>query len=102
MTNLEALRSVITYPVSDNTLLKALLDNSCSSTATYVGKTESFELAFADVLDVLATSINVSEGGYSVSVNDRATFQKMANAIRWKYGIESGSGQPVIRAKNVW
>lgn len=104
MTNLEALKSTIAgYPLTDNTFAKALADRGITSTDTYAGNTSAMELAQADCYVVLATAANVSEGGYSVSVNDRANLLKLANSIYQKWGHPTvGATAPKVKAINPW
>jgi hypothetical protein len=87
MTNLEALKSRIAgYPLEENTYLASLLDRSIVPEDNYTGKTEAFELATADVYIVLATGVNVTEGGYQLSLTDKSNFLKVAGKIYEKYG----------------
>ena len=101
MTNLEALKATIAgYPLSDNTYSKALTDRGVSSGGTYAGISEAFELAEADLYKTLATGVNITEGGYSISVSDRDTLLKIANSIyaKWSYPTVGGGN---LRVKSV-
>ena len=103
MTILEAIKSTVAgYPLSDNAFIKALLDRGLSATAEYSGKSQSFELATADIYMVLVSSANVSEGGYSVSISEKANLMKMANAIYQKWGDTSGSTPIINDASSSW
>lgn len=104
MTNLEALKGKVAgYPLSDNTYLTALLDRGLEPESNYEGKSKDFELATADVYIVLVTGVNVSEGGYSVSMSAKETFLKMANAIYKKYGEEPYSDSaPSVTGISPW
>jgi hypothetical protein len=104
MTNLEALQSTIAgYPLTVNTFAKALTDRGITSTDTYTGSGQAFELAQADCYVVLATGANISEGQYSVSVNDRKSLLELANSIyrKWGYPIV-GATAPKVKAVNPW
>ena len=100
MTNLEAIKGRLNYPLSDNAFILALTDRGLTSTDTYA-KGESFDLAYADSITMLVTSPKVSEGGYSVSLTDKATLIKLANGIYNKYG-EPSSLKPIARFVNRW
>ena len=91
MTNLEALKAMSGgYPISENSFLLILTDRKIEPAGDYTEKTQAFELAVADIYKMLVTSINITEGGFTVSVTEKANLSKMANAIYSKYG-ETGS-----------
>jgi len=103
MTNLEALKGKIAgYPLSENTYLTALMDRGLTPEADYEGKSKAFELAVADVYIVLATGVNVAEGGYQVSLTDKSNFLKIANAIYKKYGESGTDSQPEVTSISPW
>jgi hypothetical protein len=104
MTNLEALQSVVAgYPLSTNTFIKALTDRGMTYTDTYSGRSQSMDLATADLYVVLATGANVTEGGYSINISNRDTLLKLANDLyqRWGYPSISG-GVKKIKSVNPW
>lgn len=88
MTNLEAIKGKLNYPLSDNSFILALNDRGLVETATY-SNCQAFELAYADSIKTLITAPNISEGGYSISLSDKAALIKLANGIYAKYGINS-------------
>lgn len=101
MTNLESLKATIAgYPMSDNAYSKALTDRGITSGSTYAGISSAFELARADLYVTLATGVNITEGGYSISVSDRDSLLKIANSIysRWGYPAVGGGN---LRVKSV-
>lgn len=100
MTNLEAIKGRLNYPLSDNAFILALNDRGLTETATY-SKGQAFDLAYADSITMLVTSPNISEGGYSVSLADKQTLIKLANGIYSKYG-EASSLKPIARFVNRW
>jgi hypothetical protein len=103
MTTLEAIKSTVAgYPLPDNSFIKVLLDRGLSATAEYSGKTKAFELATADIYIVLVSSANVSEGGFSVSISEKANLTKMANAIYKKHDDTAGSNPTVSDASSAW
>ena len=50
MTNVEALKATVNYPIDDTKVIKILTDRGFIDTAPY-GGTSAFELATADVYD---------------------------------------------------
>lgn len=100
MTYLEAIKARLNYPLSDNAFTLALEDRGLTSTGTYV-KGEAFDLAYADTITSLVTAPDVKEGGYSLSLSDKATLIKLANGIYAKYGIAS-SLKPVAKFVQRW
>jgi len=98
MTNLEALKAKLNYPLSDNSYILALSDRELVSTATYADK-RSLELAQADLIYILVTSPNISESGYSISISDKASVLKIADRIYTHYGIRNPN-RPIARFVN--
>lgn len=86
MTNLEAIKGKLGYPLSDNAFKVALSDRGLTDTDTYVSS-EAFDLAYADSIVTLLTTPNISEGGYSVSFSDREILLKLASGVYTKYGV---------------
>jgi len=92
MTNLEALKAKVGYPLSDNALIVALSSRDIihQDTFSVSANVSGFELAYADsLITILSTPSNVSEGGYSVSVSDRKILSELANKIYLKYDESS-------------
>lgn len=100
MTNLEAIKGKLNYPLPDNSFILALNDRGLVETATYL-KSQAFDLAYADCITTLVTAPNVSEGGYSVSLSDKATLIKLANGIYAKYG-QPGIMKPTATFVQRW
>jgi hypothetical protein len=89
MTNLEAIRAKLSYPLSANAYLLVLADRELVSTAVYDATTDkrAMDLAQADLIYVLCTQPHFTEGGYSVTVTDRYALLKVADSIYRRYGI---------------
>jgi hypothetical protein len=88
MTNLEAIKGKLNYPLSDNSFILALSGRDLVYTETYTASDKrSLELAQADLIYTLASAPNITEGGYSVSLSDKKTMLKVADGIYRKYGI---------------
>jgi hypothetical protein len=107
MTNFEALRAMLTYPVDDAMLTLALTNRGIAPTGltendTYtIGNKESVDLAYADILMLLVSSPNISEGGYSVSLADKASLKEVANGIYDRYNKRKTSN-PKIKFRQAW
>ena len=90
MTNLEALRSMVQYPVSENLLVKALLDRELDKDSDYSRENKKLvDLTYADVLSALVSSPNISEGGYQLSISDKSAITKVASGIYDQYGVSN-------------
>lgn len=101
MTNLEAIKGALSYPLSNNAFILALTNRGLVETDTYViGNKKSLELATADCIKTLLSTPNIGEGGYSVSLSDKATLMKVAGGIYAKYG-ENSSLNPTVAFKSV-
>jgi len=86
MTNLEAIKAKLNYPLTDNAFILALQDRGLASAGVYSGG-ESFDLAYADAITTLATVPNVSEGGYQISLSDKTALLALADGIYTKYSV---------------
>lgn len=88
MTNLEAIKAIVGYPLSDNAYKKVLLDRDLTDSATYVSSTdkEAMDLAQASAIYIVCTQANKTEGGYSISITDKVSLLKIANDIYIRYG----------------
>jgi len=107
MTNLEALKAKVGYPLSDNSLKVALSGRAITAVDTFDSTVDvsSFELAYADCLTtILSTPNSVSEGGFSVTVADRETLRNLANKIYTKYEQASPilKNNPTGTFKQIW
>ena len=101
MTNLEALRGKLNYPLSDNALILALSDRGLTDSDVYV-KGSSFDLAYADAIMTLITAPNTTEGGFSVSLADRNALLGLANGIYAKYSTASPVQKPTAKFVQRW
>jgi len=103
MTNLEAIKGKLSYPLSENAYILALTTRGLISTDNYAGG-QAFDLAYADLIIVLLTTPNITEGSYSVSLSDRAILIKLASAIYTKYGVDNplSSLKPTAKFVQRW
>jgi len=88
MTNLEAIKAKLNYPLSDNSFIVALQDRGVTSAGVYTGG-ESFDLAYADAINTLVTAPDTTEGGFSISLADKAQLLRLADGIYTKYSISN-------------
>jgi hypothetical protein len=103
MTNLQAIQSTVAgYPLSTDTFNRVLLDRGIPAAGAYVGKSAAFELATADMYMILVTSANVSEGGFSVSVSEKAALKKLADTIYTRHQDNATSTPAIRNASNRW
>jgi hypothetical protein len=90
MTLLEAIKESIGYPISEKraemTLIKRGLNKTDEATEAVLNS-KNFELATADLMFWMLTAANVSEGGFSLSISDKATLKELASGIYTKHGI---------------
>jgi len=97
MTNLEAIRGKLNYPLSENSFKVALEDRGLYSEDIYV-KNEAFDLAYADLIVMLLTTPNITEGGFTVSLADRKTLLNIADKIYTTYDKANPIGSLKPRA----
>jgi len=98
MTNLEALRARVGYPLSDDAITIALERRGKQTTDTFdaTADARAFDLAYADCLITILTSpASLSEGGYSISTGDKKVIQDTANFIYNRYSEPS----PIMQSK---
>lgn len=84
MTNLEAIKAKLNYPLSENAFILALQDRELTSNGIYAAS-EAFDLAYADAITTLVTVPNITEGGYQVSLTDKTALLNLADGIYTKY-----------------
>lgn len=101
MTNKEALIAVVRVSVPDNSLEKAMIDNSVSATTDYTStEAESIDKCAIAVLEGLLSDPDVSEGGYSINF-DRKAVQDRISILKSKYGIDDPL-KPSVTSRPVW
>lgn len=87
----------VSFPLTDSQVEMMSIRRGLDANALYtpeVANSPEFELTHADILRLIATQPNVSEGGVSISVSDKATMVAMANSIYRKHG------ESLIREQN--
>ncbi len=105
MTNLEAIKGSVGYPIPDNTanlyLIKRGL-NAPDEVTQSILTGKAFELAQADLYIWLISSANISEGGYSISLTEKKELKKLASGIYSKHGVSDPTCPTVKDASDSW
>ena len=105
MNILEALQSLVSYPVKDKPAETILIRRGLTGSGNFdqnVANSKSFELAQADVYTYLVSATNVSEGGYAVSMTDKSNMMKLATAIYSKHGEPNPFEVNITNASDRW
>lgn len=103
MTNLEALKASVNYPVDTIKVQKILIDNGLNDSETYVGFTEAFDLSTAALYILLATSADIQEGDMKISATEKANYMQLAATIHAKYAEPVVVSKPKIyNRSNLW
>jgi hypothetical protein len=97
MTNREALKSLIAFPVEGNAIEKALIDHAIAPDETYVtGNKVSVEAACIDVLRHVKQLKSFSEGDLSFAISESAIDAMIAD-------LSGTPDNPTISdATNLW
>ncbi len=88
MTNLQALKARVNYPLTDIQAAEKLMGRGIDESADFdkeVADSKAFQLAYADTLRFVITMVNLSQGG-SITAQNVAGIRGTANAIYKKYG----------------
>lgn len=104
MTNLEALKAIVQYPLDDNSFKLALLNRDLLETGTY-GATDlkKLELSKADCLATILSTPTISEGGYALAHTNKGEVRKEMERLYQKWGESHNVSGPVIKdATNQW
>lgn len=86
----EALKSCVGYPVPKDSIeaiavRRGIYESLQKEINSEVMDSKAYALCEADIMKYLTTVANVSEGGVSISVNDREVFINTANSIYTRY-----------------
>jgi hypothetical protein len=105
MTNLEAIRAKVGYPLSDEAFEIALQGQGFTSDEIYVidVNADEFELAYADALRIILTSpSSVTEGGFSISISEKKIISDIVDRIYAKHDIASPEAKPTGKFIQPW
>lgn len=89
MTVREALRKSFPFYVNDGELEVIAISRGLvldTEFDAFSASSKPFELAKADIIKTVVMTPNVSEGGVSISFNDKSSMISIANGIYGKYG----------------
>ena len=104
MTNLEAIKAKVQYPLSDDMFSLALFERGLTPAGEYVLiNKKQMDLAEADCIVAMVTSpASVSEGGYSISKSDVESLRKLASSLYRKWGLVDPFVSSISNATNRW
>jgi hypothetical protein len=88
MTTLNALKSMVNYPLSEDNVLAIMIARGIEPNDDFDktdAQTREFQLAYADLLRFVVTMVNLQQGG-SVTQAAVGELRGTANAIYKKYG----------------
>lgn len=97
MTNLEALKAIVGYPLEDNSFKLALINRALTETETYsASNLKKLELAKADCLSTILSTPTVLEGGYQLSHSNKGEVRKEAERLYLKWGEKISVSSAII------
>lgn len=104
MTNLEALKAIIQYPLDEDSFKLVLINRSLTETETYsASNLKKLELAKADCLATILSTPTIAEGGMQLSHTNKGEVRKEMERIYTKWGESKNvSGDVVKDATNQW
>ncbi len=87
MTNLEAIKGLVNYPLPENTFKLALVNRELTESDEYsTTNKRALELAQADLCKVIITSPNIMEADYQLSLTAKSELRKLASGIYTRHG----------------
>jgi len=87
-TILKTLKSKINFPLSEESYNTALTDADLDGEQLYTKELKrAVELCAAELILVVCTSGNVTEGGYSLTLNDKASLRITRNIYLNRWGM---------------
>lgn len=106
MNILDALISSVNYPLGSNNVLPICLKRNLNPDAELSGEianSKEYELAYADCLRFVATMVNLSQGGGSVTQTSTQQIVTIANDIYRRYGesIIGNEGTPKVIVQSI-
>ena len=98
----EALIGMVNFPIPDSRVEKALTDSELDGSAIYAKTDEkAVDLAMAGLLLTLATSGNVSEGGYKRDMPSADSLRSLRITILNKWGIKEDL-EPEVKEPTIY
>lgn len=89
MTILEALKSKVKYPLSEDFFQSVLIERGFSGSEPFdkeVAQSKDFQLCRADCYIGQVDAPQIQEGNLSISLTDKSNFITLANTIYREYG----------------
>ncbi len=104
MTNLEALKAIVGFPLDENSFKLALTNRSLVDTDTYsVANLKKLELSKADCLSMIISTPTIVEGGMQLSHTNKGEVRKEMERLYTKWGENQNVSSAVIKdATNQW
>ena len=104
MTNLEALKAIVQYPLDDSSFKLALINRSLAEADNYTASNlKLLELAKADCLGAILSSPDIAEGGFQLTHGNKEQLQKEMGRLYAKWGESQNIAGPRINdATNRW
>ncbi len=106
MTKKDALKSVINFPLPDNTLEKALIDAGVAGGDTYASTdSKVIDLCAAGLLLFLITSSDIKEGDVSRTLPSEGKLKTAYSMLVGKWGepnLLTSGGEPTITGLRPW
>lgn len=87
MTNLQAIKAAVQFPLDETSFELALINRELTSTDTYSKSSlKLIELCKADLFSTIISTPNIVEGGYQLSHSDKKQLSIEASRIYTKWG----------------
>lgn len=104
MTNLEALKAIVGFPLDENSYKLGLTNRSLIDIDTYtVSSLKKLELAKADCLSMILSTPTIVEGGMQLSHSNKGEVRKEAERLYLKWGEKISVSSAIITdATNQW
>jgi hypothetical protein len=104
-TILKSLKSKINFPLPEESYSTALIEAGLDGDAVYTKDLKKdVELCAAELILVVCTSGNVSEGGYSLSISDKKSLMSARSIYlkRWNTDDEAVEKSTVSSGSGLW
>jgi hypothetical protein len=102
LTKKQALRGKINYELPDDAYEIALIEAGLNGDDEFTADdAKDIDLCAAGLILIVLTSANESEGGYSISISDRAGLLKIRSLILKKWGIADDTLAPAPLIKDI-
>lgn len=88
MTNLEALKFKINYPLQEGSFSLALIEADIDPSLEFNKvNSKALDIAASGLILQILTSPNISEGGYSISISDKEALLKLRSMLLAKWDL---------------